>query len=145
MVFRYPVNPGDNFIKRVIGVPGDTITYTDKKLSINNKVVAKELLATETVVNDSGQSVTVKHWLESLPGKDHNIYERLTPGLDAQGVVVPAGHYFVMGDNRDDSDDSRVWGFVPEDHIVGKAFGIWMSWDGVNNRIRFDRIGDGVE
>jgi len=145
MVFRYPVNPNDNFIKRVIGVPGDRITYRDKILSVNDSVVHKSLVDKETVINDDGQSVTVKHWLESLPGKTHAIYERLTPGLDAVGIVVPEGHYFMMGDNRDDSDDSRVWGFVPEDHIVGKAFGIWMSWDGIKDRLRFDRMGTGVE
>jgi len=145
MVFRYPVNPEDNFVKRVIGLPGDHITYNDKTLSINDEIIAKDLVATEAVINDGGQTVTVKHWLESLPGKKHNVYERLTPGLDAVGVVVPAGHYFMMGDNRDDSDDSRVWGFVPEDHIVGKAFGIWMSWDSVKSRIRFERIGESIE
>lgn len=144
IVFTYPVNPNLKFIKRVIGLPGDTITYTNKTLYINGKEVLKAYLKRDEFELSSDRKVEVKRYLEKLPEKTHLIFERLTPGREVKNIVVPSGHYFVMGDNRDDSDDSRGWGFVPQDAIVGKAFAIWMSWGGPGSWIRLNRIGQAI-
>ncbi|MGA2654457.1 MAG: signal peptidase I [Gammaproteobacteria bacterium] len=143
MVFRYPPDPKVNFIKRVIGLPGDKIVYQNKELFINGQHVKKELLGTETHISDNNETYAMRLYLEKLPNANHDIYEHVGPG---QGVslTVPPGHYFVMGDNRDESDDSRFWGFVPEENIIGRAFGLWMSWDADNYRVRFDRIGNTI-
>lgn len=140
MVFRYPVDPKVNFIKRVVGVPGDLIEYRNKQLYVNGEKVSKHDGEVKTVLDEYGNAVTVRHWLEDLGNVKHQVYERLTPGREAVGIRVPEGQYFMMGDNRDDSDDSRAWGFVPEENIVGKAFGVWMSWDSTLNKVRFDTI-----
>ena len=140
MVFRYPVDQKVNFIKRVIGLPGDVIEYRNKSLFVNGELMGKDDGELQTVLDESGGTVTVRHWLEDLGSVKHEVYERLTPGREVIGIRVPKGHYFMMGDNRDDSDDSRAWGFVPEENIIGKAFGVWMSWDSNRTRIRFDSI-----
>jgi len=144
MVFKFPVNPNIKFIKRIIGLPGDIITYEKKRLYINGKEVNKEFLERDEFSLAPGHRVEVKRFMEYLPEKAHLIYERYTPGREIKEVRVPAGHYFVMGDNRDDSDDSRGWGFVPEENIVGKAFAIWMSWDGGGKWIRWHRLGQRI-
>ncbi|HEX5357589.1 MAG TPA: signal peptidase I [Aquabacterium sp.] len=145
MVFRYPVNPSLDYIKRVIGVPGDEIAYINKSLTINGKPIEKTALA-EFYDEDSlryysrymENLVTLKHSViedknrpgfipqqavEDFPGRENCRYS-------GEGVVckVPPGHYFMMGDNRDNSLDSRFWGFVPDENIVGKAFVIWMNF-----------------
>lgn len=125
MVFRYPGDPSVNYIKRVIGVPGDRIRYQDKQLYINGQPVRKDLL------DDSGSdNDTQALYREYLKGVEHHIFNNLdAPGPQMSEVTVPPGHYFMMGDNRDDSNDSRYWGFVPEENIVGRAFGVWMHWN----------------
>ena len=145
MVFRYPVYPNDHFIKRVIGLPGDRITYHDQTLYVNDQEIKKELIDTETILDDDGKKVSIRRYLEHLETMTHDVYERLDKGRDVINIVVPPKHYFMMGDNRDDSDDSRVWGFVPEENIVGKAFWVWMSWDGADTRIRFERLGKTIQ
>jgi len=143
MVFRYPPKPSVDYIKRVIGIPGDEVAYLNKKLSINGQPVASETLP--DYFDDSVMRY-FRHERESLPGKTHQIIvdnERpaFIPGADefpmrdqcrysVEGVVckVPEGHYFMMGDNRDNSLDSRYWGFVPDKNIVGKAFFVWMNF-----------------
>lgn len=143
-VFRYPVNPTENFIKRIIGLPGDEITYTDKTLYINGKLIPKESLG---IYSDADTAIPamMEHYREQLGDVTHDIFQRHVPGRQLYTITVPPGHYFMMGDNRDDSDDSRYWGFVPETNLVGRAEYIWMSWNGVNHRIRFNRIGDSIE
>ena len=124
MVFKEPMNPNINFIKRVIGLPGDTITYYNKKLTINGKAVPQQFIA-----QLSDDSSVYRLYDETIDGQVHQI--RREPGIPdmKEGVwKVPAGSYFVMGDNRDRSNDSRYWGFVPEQNIVGKAVYIWMHW-----------------
>ncbi|WP_438767479.1 signal peptidase I [Kushneria sp. TE3] len=125
MVFRFPGDTSVNYIKRVIGVPGDRIRYQDKQLYINGQPVRKDLL------DDSGSdNDTQALYRESLKGVEHHIFNNLdAPGPQMNEVTVPPGHYFMMGDNRDDSNDSRYWGFVPEENIVGRAFAVWMHWD----------------
>ncbi len=124
MVFKYPNDPRINYIKRVVGLPGDVIEYRNKQLIINGEPVAQELLA------ELPDGHTLKRLLtEQLGAIEHQLYNDLTLPRPAKQWVVPAGHYFMMGDNRDNSNDSRFWGFVPEQLIVGKAFAIWMHWE----------------
>lgn len=129
MVFRYPQNPKLNFIKRVIGLPGDRLSYKDKKLTINGEPVKLEEDGRYAYEQAKLKGKSASQLIEIIGSEDHRIL------LDDSGfsrnleeVNVPAGHYFVMGDNRDHSNDSRYWGFVPESHVVGKAFFIWFSW-----------------
>ena len=128
LVFRFPKNPRINYIKRVIGLPGDKIGYFNKTIFING--------------NDVKQNPRIKdgNLLELLKGKSELLFQHLgatghdiliLPGrrLVEGEIIVPDGHYFVMGDNRDNSSDSRFWGTVPKENLVGKALFIWMSWD----------------
>jgi len=140
VVFRWPPKPQYDFIKRVIGVPGDEIRYENKQFFINGKKV--ELTLTELSFDKGDQDV--REFIENLPGQIHHIFQRTqVPAFDFS-VKVPAGHYLVIGDNRDDSADSRYWGFVPDAYLRGQAFGIWMSWDQDKYRIRFNRIGKAI-
>jgi signal peptidase I len=145
MVFRYPVDPSLDYIKRVIGVPGDKISYKNKKLSING-VPVPSVPAADYLHRD--RAVYSKQFVETIDGRPHRILLEEDRDSHIEPIVsfpyidnclynnagvectVPPGHYFMMGDNRDNSEDSRCWGFVPDENIVGRAFGIWMSWDG---------------
>ncbi len=141
LIFRWPPDPSVDFIKRVIGISGDTISYIDKVLYINGTKIPQ---TTERYSFSTGHAeglLKVLEKQENLLGLKHGIYE--TPGKqshDVRDIKVPAGMYFVMGDNRDDSADSRFWGFVPEENIVGKATYIWMSWNSPDYRVRWKRI-----
>jgi signal peptidase I len=143
MVFRYPPKPSMDYIKRVVGVPGDEVAYLNKRLSINGQPVATG--AVPEYFDDSVMRY-FKQYEEALGEKKHRVInddERpaFIPGADdfafrencrysVEGVTckVPDGHYFMMGDNRDNSLDSRYWGFVPDRNIVGKAFFVWMNF-----------------
>ena len=144
MVFRYPVDPRVDYIKRVVGVPGDEVAYLNQKLSINGQAVPTKALG-EFYDEDSMRYVPM--FSELLGATEHRILvEPKRPAFFGgdqksfpmhqncrylpEGVVckVPPGHYFVMGDNRDNSQDSRFWGFVPDENIVGKAFFVWMNF-----------------
>ena len=141
VVFRYPKNPEVDYIKRVVGLPGDRVAYYQKKVLINGKP-AKQVSLGQYIGEGQGANMTgANHNVETLGEIEHDILIRQgTPSVE--GVfVVPEGHYFVMGDNRDNSNDSRYWGTVPEENLVGKAFFIWMSWDWEDEGIGFDRIG----
>jgi signal peptidase I len=153
MVFRYPPKPSVDYIKRVVGIPGDEVAYLNKKLTVNGQPVAREVLP--DFFDDSTMRY-FRHEREQLPGKTHQIIidnERpaFIPGAEdfpgrehcrysVEGVVckVPAGHYFMMGDNRDNSLDSRYWGFVPDQNIVGKAFFVWMNFGNLKRIGSFD-------
>ncbi|OAI18675.1 S26 family signal peptidase [Methylomonas lenta] len=141
VVFRFPKQPTVDYIKRVIGLPGDRIAYFDKKLYVNGQLVKETSLGRYQGVGQ-GVNMTGSELLEEdLTGVKHLILN--TPGAPTveDVFVVPKGQYFVMGDNRDNSNDSRYWGTVPEANLVGRAFFIWMNWDWENNGIAFDRIG----
>lgn len=123
IVFRLPSDPSINYVKRLVGLPGDTIRYVNKRLYVNDQPV--ELVA-EGIYDGADQPGSLLA-REKLGSAEHAVL--LLPGQrSAEGTfVVPAGHYFMMGDNRDNSRDSRYWGFVPEENIVGKAFFIWLN------------------
>lgn len=138
MVF-YPPNDPRYFIKRVIGLPGDKIHYSNKTLTVNGKKVEQTLIAELP----PGRA-TYRLAKEQLDEAVFDIRIELLayrPRIDEYQGTVPAGHYFVMGDNRDNSSDSRDWGFVPEDNVVGKAVAKWMHWDSFFSLPSFKRVG----
>lgn len=142
MVFKYPKDPSLDYIKRVVGVPGDKIVYKNKRLTINGKEVPYQPLPDYL---DPERLTYSKQFQENLSGVSHKILndqnmpayisnpdpfpnkDMCTYSLEGVACSVPNGHYFVMGDNRDNSLDSRYWGFVPDENIVGKAFFVWMN------------------
>jgi len=138
-VFKYPRDPSTDYIKRVVGLPGDHIAYYNKQLYINGKKIPHKRIGEYSGPGEYNPAI---EYVEDLQGVKHNIL--LIPqreGLDAE-YIVPEGHYFMMGDNRDNSNDSRYWGVVPEKYLVGKAFMIWMNW---SNGIGFERIGQMIK
>jgi len=142
MVFRYPEDPSLDYIKRVVGLPGDRIEYRNKRLTINGTPVPVRQI--DDYLSRERMQFS-RRYIETLGGVEHEILldedapALMTPGrsfpfasncnYNSSGLTctVPAGHYFMMGDNRDNSSDSRVWGFVPDENIVGKAFFIWLN------------------
>lgn len=144
MVFRYPLNSTQDYIKRVVGLPGDRVEYVNKQLTINGQPVPMRKIEP---YYDPERMRTYPQFAETLDATQHGvIVDELVPAgmgreqpgnthpgacqYSGSGVVctVPAGHYFMMGDNRDNSEDSRFWGFVPDENIVGRAFFIWMNF-----------------
>lgn len=136
MVFFPPHMNETYYIKRVIGLPGDTVTYRNKQLTVNGETVPIEWLASL-----SEGRARFEVGLENLSDNNHlTQVDRARPARDFSVEVKP-GHYFMMGDNRDNSSDSRIWGQVPEKDIVGKAFAIWMHWDSLFSIPSFSRVG----
>lgn len=148
MVFRYPENPALDYIKRVVGVPGDEIAYVDKRLTINGREIPLRADGEFNYLEDGLSFKATNRFQEQLGGHTHSILvQAAAPSVQLGGVQrfpfrdncaynesgfrckVPAQHYFMMGDNRDSSSDSRYWGFVPEQNIVGRAFLIWWNFD----------------
>ncbi|HVP87857.1 MAG TPA: signal peptidase I [Casimicrobiaceae bacterium] len=161
IVFRYPVNPSQDFIKRVIGLPGDEVVYRDKQLSVNGvswpqkpdgaygyleglMYVTTERLSESNgnreydIAEDPARQPVYPLNVRAFPGRENCVYN--DRGFTCK---VPPGQYLMMGDNRDNSDDSRYWGFVPDDHIRGKAFFIWFNWDDIAS-LAFKRVGSGI-
>jgi signal peptidase I len=143
MVFKYPKDMSQDYIKRVIGVPGDKIVYENKRLTVNGAAV--EYTALDDYLDDDSLKYQ-KQFVENLPNQTHRIVtQESSPSVNVATVeafpqreacdfstdkftcIVPPGNYFMMGDNRDNSQDSRYWGFVPNKNIVGKAFLVWMN------------------
>lgn len=136
MVF-FPPNRPEYFIKRVIGLPGDRIAYRDKVLYVNGERVPQELIVQMPPAAPSYQILE-----ESLGAQPHIMRKELfRGGPDNFEITVEPGHYFMMGDNRDNSSDSRIWGQVPEANVVGKAFAIWMHWGSFFSLPDFSRVG----
>jgi len=137
-VFHYPPDPSIDYIKRVVGLPGDKIAYRNKQIFINGAPVELSLVGDYQYVTSGLNMVSAKHYQEQLGEVRHDVLiEDNSLSIDGE-TEVPAGHYFAMGDNRDNSKDSRSWGFVPEDNLVGKAFLIWWNFDD------FGRIGNAI-
>ena len=154
MVFRYPPRPSQDYIKRVVGIPGDEVAYLNKKLTINGQAIKT------TNISDFFDEDVLRYFKqfdETLGDKKHNFinYEDVSPGVypetqgfprqntctyTVEGITckVPEGQYFMMGDNRDNSQDSRYWGFVPDKNIVGKAFYVWMNFGNLKRIGSFD-------
>ncbi len=147
MVFHYPEDPSVDYIKRVIGVPGDVLSYRNKRLWINGVEQKLQFVGDYNYVESGLSFVHTEHYSENLNGRTHAVildpdkpllrldgvanfpqHEQCSYGEEEVRCTVPAGHYFMMGDNRDNSRDSRYWGFVPDEMIVGKAFFIWMNF-----------------
>ncbi len=147
MVFRFPGNPSINYIKRVVGIPGDHILYKDKKLYINGTPMEQSDARPYFFASGGDGQGEGLRLTENLDGVKHDILSTSRPDMPLPEIVVPEGSYFVMGDNRDHSNDSRYWGFVPDQNLVGRAFLIWFSWDMVDQnkwfwqRIVWDRVG----
>ena len=156
VVFRYPSDPTVDYIKRVVGTPGDKIVYKGKRLTINGEPVPVQ--ATGFYTDGELNYLRLPTFLEKLGEKNHQMMivpaqppvdlaqvrqfpqrEDCEYNDDGFSCTVPAGRYFMMGDNRDQSSDSRYWGFVPDDHIKGRAFLVWMNFGD------FKRIGNGIE
>lgn len=137
-VFHYPKDPSIDYIKRVIGLPGDTIRYESKKLFINNQQMSQTYLGEYEYELNEDLSLKAKEFLETNNNLSHSILIHDIPSETIE-FIVPEGHYFAMGDNRDNSSDSRVWGFVPDDLLVGKAFVIWLNFND------FNRIGSWIK
>lgn len=137
-VFRWPPDPSYDYIKRVIGVPGDQISYHNKVLTINGQMMKQKFLEYTT---DASSGRPVAKYQENLNGIQHEIYLRSDVQPVDFDIEVPAGQYFMMGDNRDDSADSRFWGFVDDAYLRGKAFLVWMSWNSKTDNVRWSRLG----
>jgi signal peptidase I len=140
VVFRFPKDPSVDYIKRVIGLPGDRIGYHDKQLYVNGERVEATSLG---IYQGKGKGETMSGALtlsEDLLGLSHDILIRQEQPSIQDDYTVPEGRYFVMGDNRDNSNDSRYWGTVPEENLVGRAFFIWMSWDWDNGGVAWNRL-----
>jgi signal peptidase I len=140
MVFRYPEDPSTPFIKRVVGLPGDRIGYFNKVVYVNGQPAQQDEVET-FVGQGSGRNMTgASVHSERLSSLEHQILiQQGYPSVEGE-MVVPEGHYFVLGDNRDNSRDSRFWGTVPDSYLIGKAFTIWMNWDW-GHGIDWTRIG----
>ncbi|NDU87517.1 MAG: signal peptidase I [Ferrovum sp.] len=158
MVFKYPADPSTNYIKRVVGLPGDVVTYMNKHLVINGKEIPMERDGTFGDVDQPMTYATFDHYQEQLGQHHHEVItlasqvpvfltevrdfpDRSACVYSDEGFTcrVPMGHYFMMGDNRDRSSDSRYWGFVPDENIVGKAQLVWMNFGD------FHRIGQWIQ
>ena len=140
-VFRFPGKPSEDYIKRIVGLPGDHIAYRNKRLYINGKQMMQTPMSQFQGVGSGVVMNGARVKAESLDGVTHKILIR-EGRLNVEGEYqVPPNHYFVLGDNRDNSNDSRFWGFVPEEYLVGKAFMIWLNWDIKGGVFDVNRIG----
>ncbi len=157
VVFHFPPDPKIDYIKRIVGLPGDMIQYQDKRLTINGKLQNVVVKDNYDYVTEGANIISVKRLNENLNGIKYDILvDEYQPSVNVNNVekfpsrqncnynesgfvcTVPAGSYFAMGDNRDNSKDSRYWGFVPDKNLVGKAFFIWFNFD------KFGRIGNSI-
>jgi signal peptidase I len=137
VVVFFPPNDNRYFIKRLIGLPGDRISYRNKQLTVNGVPVDQRVLAELPVRNPSEQLIE-----ENLLGVSHLVRnEMYMNSREFDEIVVEPGHYFMMGDNRDNSQDSRYWGQVPEANLVGKAFAVWMHWASLRELPSFSSVG----
>jgi len=149
VVFKPPHHLEQDWIKRVIGLPGDRIAYREHQLYLNGQPVQVQPIGVYQGVGNGAEMTGAEEMAEALPTRPHRVLERTDLiRTDGEGEwVVPPGHYFVMGDNRDNSEDSRYWGFLPEANLRGKAFLIWLNCEGWFCSGAFDasRIGNTIQ
>jgi len=148
VVFRKPGEEAVNYIKRVIGLPGDSIVYRNKQLFINGEAIAMEFRDAYTAadVKCGNPRSNEQRYLETLSTQSHDILIRAGyNNRETQSWIVPEGHYFMMGDNRDNSNDSRFWGFVPEENLVGEAVLTWLNFDYRHGCADWSRAGDSID
>ncbi len=147
-VFHYPPDPSIDYIKRVVGVPGDKLVYRNKELFLNGKKLDVTFKKDYEYQASGLNTVYAKRYQEQLGDVSHDILIDDNSGTRDVDLEVPPGHYFAMGDNRDNSKDSRYWGFVPEENLVGKAFFIWFNFDDFLafwEHFSFERIGNKIK
>lgn len=150
IVFRWPVNPRLDYIKRAVGLPGDRVRYQGKTLYINGEPMRITPIGPYQPEGSGMRALGSVEGREQLGEVEHSVLVNplasdFSPScgfLQYREVVVPEGHYLMVGDNRDDSNDGRCWGFVPEENLVGRAFFVWLSWDWQRSGfLAFSRIG----
>lgn len=141
VVFRYPKDPTTDYIKRVVALPGDKIGYYNKMLYVNDNPVSQHLIGDYVGIGSGVTMSGARHISENLTGVEYDILVTNGAPLQNGEMIIPEGQYFVMGDNRDNSNDSRYWGTVPEENLVGRAFAIWMNWDTNADGIAWGRVG----
>ncbi len=156
VVFRYPPEPSVAYIKRVVGLPGDRLAYRGKQLFVNGQPMPLTPLSNNPAAPGyqllTEQLGEIQHRIQTLVDGRLGLvgfWPGLQPRRESDGTIgweyqVPAGHYFMMGDNRDNSSDSRVWGPLPEENLIGRAFVIWMNWDCITFKGQCGRIGDSI-
>ncbi len=144
IVFRYPEDPSVDYIKRVVGVPGDKIEWFNKTLKINGVELEHTLIGDYNALDQNNGVHPTARLAEDLLGVKHDILIVPNTGGRQGSITVPPGHYFAMGDNRDMSNDSRIWGLVPEANLVGKATYVWMHLNLGGDGFKFSRIGTAI-
>lgn len=147
MVFRFPKDEAENYIKRIVGLPGDSVVYENKKISINEQLIAQNVVGDYVIDSGPNRKTQTKLLSESLEsGESYQILHDERKHSRNFVFKVPENTYFVLGDNRDNSKDSRSWGFVPEENIMGKAFFIWFSWSSSGKTgVNWNRIATAIE
>ena len=140
-VFDYPENRSMDFIKRVIGLPGDVIDYKNNNLYINGKERPLKYLGNRSYFMEDGEVDVSGLYQENLMGVKHDVLRKDFSIKDGEWKVPP-GEYFMLGDNRNNSRDSRFWGFVPQSYLVGRAVIVWWSWDKEKDSVRWNRLGE---
>ena len=147
LVFRYPHDQKTNFIKRVVGIPGDVIDYRGKQIWINGVAVPLEPVKRHLLNESNTTAASVAEYREDLGETIHGVLlDESRSSRDMMRITVPSGQYFVMGDNRDHSNDSRFWGFVPDQNLVGRAFLVWFSGDTAGGGgVNWPRLGKTVD
>jgi signal peptidase I len=143
-VFVFPEDKSKDYIKRIVGLPGDVIVYRDNKLTVNGKTMPLTAKGKYAYFMADGSVDVSDLYEENLDGIRHLVLRKDFSIRDGEWKV-PEGHYFALGDNRNNSRDSRFWKFIPQSYMVGRAAFIWWSWDSAKGSVRWDRLGRVIE